>query len=74
MLRSCVALTLKELCSRPARRGGQRRYSQSDVLRVADVSKMADEGLTLAGIRRIMALQAQVHELQRQLTSKRGQP
>ena len=59
----------------PARStGGQRRYSQSDVLQVADVSKMADEGLTLAGIRRIMALQAQVHELQRQLTSKRGQP
>ena len=32
----------------PARStGGQRRYSQSDVLQVADVSKMGDEGLTL---------------------------
>ena len=57
----------------PARSvGGQRRYSRSDVLRVADVSKLADDGLTLAGIRRIMALQTEVHELQRQLTLARS--
>jgi len=52
----------------PARSdGGHRRYSQADVLRVQRVSQMANEGLTLAGIRRILMLEAEVAELRRQL-------
>jgi MerR family transcriptional regulator/heat shock protein HspR len=53
---------------RPARSdGGQRRYTRAEVRRVERVSEMAGEGLTLAGIRRILALEAEVAALKRQL-------
>ena len=52
----------------PARSdGGQRRYSRSEIARVQQVSAMADDGMTLAGIRRILELEAEVTQLQRQL-------
>ena len=39
---------------RPARSvGGQRRYTQAEVHQVSRVSVLADDGLNLAGIRRI---------------------
>lgn len=50
----------------PARSpGGQRRYSQFQVQQVAQVSEMAGEGLNLAGIRRILTLEAEVARLNR---------
>ncbi len=52
----------------PARSdGGQRRYSRSEITRVQQVSAMADEGMTLPGIRRILELEAEVRHLQHQL-------
>ena len=52
----------------PARsEGGQRRYSRSDIAAVQHVTAMADEGMTLAGIRRILVLEAEVAALQREL-------
>jgi DNA-binding transcriptional MerR regulator len=52
----------------PARsEGGQRRYSRSDIARVQRVSEMAGEGMTLAGIRRIFLLEAEIADLKRQL-------
>jgi MerR family transcriptional regulator, heat shock protein HspR len=52
----------------PARSdGGQRRYSRSDIARVQRVSQMAGEGMTLAGIRRIFLLEAELADLKRQL-------
>ena len=52
----------------PARSdGGQRRYSRSDIARVQQVSQMAGEGMTLAGIRRIFLLEAEIADLKRQL-------
>ena len=63
----------------PARSdGGQRRYSRSDITRVQRVSEMAGEGMTLAGIRHIFMLEAEIADLRRQLeaakapTSKRS--
>ena len=57
-----------EAVVRPARSdGGQRRYSRSDIVSVEKVSAMAAEGLTLAGIRRILVLEAEVADLRRQL-------
>jgi DNA-binding transcriptional MerR regulator len=62
----------------PARSdGGQRRYSRSDIARVQRVSEMAGEGMTLAGIRRILVLEAEVADLKQQLaaaTAKMGTP
>jgi DNA-binding transcriptional MerR regulator len=60
---------------RPARSdGGQRRYSRADIALVLRVSEMADEGMTLVGIRRILALEAEVADLKRQLdaATRRG--
>ncbi len=47
--------------------GGHRRYTRSQILQVQRVSDMAGEGLTIAGIRRILVLEAEVADLQRQL-------
>ena len=53
----------------PARSdGGQRRYSRADIALVQRVSEMAGEGMTLAGIRRIFELEAEILDLKRQLS------
>ena len=58
----------------PARSpGGQRRYSQRQVRRVAHVSAMADEGLNLAGIRRILVLEAELDTLRAQIEHLQSQ-
>lgn len=58
---------------RPARsQGNQRRYSQTQVDRVEEACRLVDEGLTLAGIRRVFALQARIAELETQLAFWRG--
>ena len=52
----------------PARSaGGQRRYSRDEVGQVQAVSRMAGEGMTLPGIKRILALEAEVASLQAQV-------
>src|SRR3954454_22948687 len=48
----------------PARSDGrQRRYSRADVERVEEIVDLVGEGLTLAGVRRVLALQAEVDTL-----------
>lgn len=55
----------------PARSdGGQRRYSRHEITQVQKVSELADEGMTLVGIRRILVLEAEVAELKRQLATE----
>jgi DNA-binding transcriptional MerR regulator len=52
----------------PARSdGGQRRYSRNEIALVQHVSQMADAGMTLAGIRRILVLEAEVSALRQQI-------
>jgi MerR family transcriptional regulator/heat shock protein HspR len=61
-----------EAVVRPARSdGGQRRYSRADISQVQRVSDMAGEGMTLAGIRRILELEAEIATLQRELHAAR---
>jgi MerR family transcriptional regulator/heat shock protein HspR len=56
----------------PARSdGGQRRYTRSEVGVVQQVAEMADQGMTLAGIRRILVLEAEVAALKAQLAAAR---
>ena len=52
--------------------GGQRRYSREEIYRVQRVAEMAGEGLTLAGIRRILLLEAEVATLKRQLAAAKA--
>jgi MerR family transcriptional regulator/heat shock protein HspR len=57
----------------PARSdGGHRRYTRNQMLQVQRVSEMAGEGMTLAGIRRILVLEAEVAELHRQIAELQG--
>jgi len=52
----------------PARSdGGQRRYSRDEIALVQHVTQMADAGMTLTGIRRILALEAEVASLKQQV-------
>jgi DNA-binding transcriptional MerR regulator len=52
----------------PARSaGGQRRYSRADIDQVRRVAEMADEGMTLVGIRRIFELEVELAEVRVQL-------
>ena len=52
---------------RPSRSdGGQRRYSRREVVTVQYVVRLTSEGVTLAGIRRFLELEAQVARLERE--------
>ena len=52
---------------RPSRSsGGQRRYSRTEVTVVRYVAQLADEGMTLAAIRRVLELEHQVRALQQE--------
>jgi|SRR5688572_14573271 MerR family transcriptional regulator/heat shock protein HspR len=51
--------------------GGQRRYTQAEVLQVQRVSQLAGEGMTLAGIRRILTLEDEVARLEAELAAER---
>ena len=54
----------------PARSdGGQRRYSRREVSLAQHVSQMADAGMTLPGIRRILELEAEVAALHAQIAA-----
>jgi DNA-binding transcriptional MerR regulator len=57
----------------PARSDGQqRRYSRSNVFQVQEALGLIDEGLTLGGVRRVLALQAQVRDLEAQVAALRA--
>jgi DNA-binding transcriptional MerR regulator len=45
--------------------GGQRRYTRREITVVQYVVRLADEGMSLAGIRRVLELEAQVNRLRR---------
>jgi DNA-binding transcriptional MerR regulator len=50
---------------RPSRsNGGQRRYSRTEVTVVQYVARLADEGMTLAAIRRVLELEEKVKSLE----------
>jgi DNA-binding transcriptional MerR regulator len=58
----------------PARsQGGTRRYSDDDLVRLRQIGRLLDDGLNLAGIAAVLALQAVNQELQSQLDETRQQ-
>jgi MerR family transcriptional regulator/heat shock protein HspR len=57
----------------PARsEGGQRRYSRSEIGRIQQVMDMVGQGFTMPAIRRMLELQAELADLQRQLAAERA--
>lgn len=58
----------------PARSdGGTRRYSRRDLDRVQQIMSMTAEGLTLEGIRRLIAMQTENEALRAEIQRLRGQ-
>lgn len=52
----------------PARTsGGNRRYSEADIGLLMRIAQLTDEGLNLEGVKRVLALEAEVARLQGEL-------
>ncbi|MGN9841737.1 MerR family transcriptional regulator [Nonomuraea sp. H19] len=52
--------------------GGQRRYSRRDIMTVRHVTRMAEEGMTLIAIRRILELEQELAALRQELKRTRA--
>jgi MerR family transcriptional regulator/heat shock protein HspR len=58
----------------PTRVGGRNRlYSGQDIARLREVAQLSAEGLSLEGIRRVLALQEEVRELRQRLEEFRAE-
>ena len=56
----------------PARTGGgSRRYSEEDIERLRRIQDLTNEGLNLAGVKRVIELEAELERLQAQLAEAR---
>ena len=54
----------------PARTGGgSRRYSEEDINRLRRIQELTTEGLNLAGVRRVLELEARVAELEERVVT-----
>jgi MerR family transcriptional regulator/heat shock protein HspR len=54
----------------PARTGGgSRRYSDADIAQLLRIQELTSEGLNLAGVQRVLELEAEVARLREQLTA-----
>ncbi|MDE0068015.1 MAG: helix-turn-helix transcriptional regulator [Acidimicrobiaceae bacterium] len=57
----------------PARTGGgSRRYSDADIALLQRISDLTDEGLNLAGVKRVLELEARVAQLEAALQQVRS--
>jgi DNA-binding transcriptional MerR regulator len=58
---------------RPARTdGGTRRYSEADVARLVRIRDLLEDGLNLAGVARVLELEAELGALRRRLDRRTG--
>lgn len=56
----------------PARTGGgSRRYSDADIAQLQRIQSLTDEGLNLAGVKRVIELEAEVAHLRQELAEVR---
>jgi MerR family transcriptional regulator/heat shock protein HspR len=56
----------------PARTsGGSRRYSDADIEQLRRISELTDEGLNLAGVKKVLALEAELAALREELAEAR---
>ena len=57
----------------PARTGGgSRRYSDDDIEQLRRIQELTNDGLNLAGVQRVLELEAEVADLRRQLEEARA--
>lgn len=62
----------EEIVSPGRSEGGQRRYSRHEVERVREVLALTEEGVTLPGVRRVLALRRRVETLEQELADLRS--
>ena len=53
--------------------GGSRRFSESDLARLRRIQELTSTGLNLEGVRRVLQLEAEVRQLETELTEVRAQ-
>lgn len=53
--------------------GGNRRYSERDIARLRRIGELTDAGLNLAGVKRVLQLEARVAELEAELDRVRAE-
>ena len=53
--------------------GGSRRYSDADIALLSRIQDLTNEGMNLAGVKRVLELEARVAELEAQLASAQQQ-
>ncbi|MEZ5341052.1 MAG: MerR family transcriptional regulator [Acidimicrobiales bacterium] len=57
----------------PARTGGgSRRYSDADIAMLTRIQQLTDEGLNLAGVQRVLALESEVRQLEQALEASQA--
>ena len=57
----------------PARTGGgSRRYSQADIDHLQRIQELTNDGLSLAGVQRVLELEVRVRELEAELEATRA--
>ena len=58
----------------PARTtGGSRRYSQADIDHLRRIQELTDEGLNLAGVKKVLELEAHINKLEDALIATRAE-
>lgn len=58
----------------PARTaGGSRRYSENDIAQLRRIQELTNDGLNLAGVQKVLALEAEVESLRQQIESLKRQ-
>jgi MerR family transcriptional regulator, heat shock protein HspR len=58
----------------PARtEGGSRRYSDEDISLLRRIQDLTDEGLNLAGVKRVLELEAEIEGLRREIEQVRNE-
>lgn len=51
--------------------GGSRRYSEADIEILRRIQELTNEGLNLAGVKRVLQLEAEIHRLRDELVEMR---
>lgn len=58
----------------PARtEGGSRRYSDADINQLRRIQELTNEGLNLAGVKRVLELEAAIERMSRELADAKAQ-
>ena len=53
--------------------GGSRRYSEADIAQLQRIQDLTNEGLNLAGVKRVLELEAELERLRRETAELRNQ-